>query len=411
MKILFLTQLFPYPLDSGGRIKTYHTLRCLAGEHEVTLLTFLRNERERSLLPEVEKICYEVRTCPLRRSRLRDAAWLARTTAAGGSFLVRRDYTAQMQALVNESVQREQFEVIHIDRLQMAQYLPADRQAVVVLDQHNIESDIVAQLAANATGLTRTVLCAEEKKLRHFEARACARAQQVLCVSEGDREGLWRLVKRYAPEAPPPTLHVVPIGVDCEKLKPTGEGKEEGRLLFLGALNWPPNVEALNWFANEIWPRILRQQPAARLRIVGTGSSRSVRRLAGRKGIELVGYVEDILPELHRAQAMVAPLRAGSGLRVKILNALAAGLAVVTTAVGYAGIEAAPGEQLLVADDAEAFAQAVVSLLKNPFLRLNLERSGRELVEQKYDWPIIERRLQQVYCAIEGKKAAYAAVG
>ncbi len=410
MNILFLSQLLPYPLDSGAKVKTYHTLRLLSERHRVTLLTFLRNERERDFLPHLEGMCEQVKTCPLPRSRGRDARSLLGALASGRSFLVERDFTPAMEALVQEYLGREEIDVVHADRLQMTQYVRHCNGARRVLDQHNVESEIVQHLAARAAGIRKFLLRQEYRNLRRVEAQSCARFQHVMCVSERDRQGLERLLReecaRSASGQPDgaagrPRMHVTPIGVDCTEIKPPGAPKEEGRLLFVGPLNWPPNAEAVMWFVKEVWPQIQRRRPQAKFRVVGANAPRAVRQMARAPGIELAGYVEDLLPELGRATAMVVPLQAGSGLRVKILTAMAAGLAVVSTSVGYAGIEAVPGEHLLVADRAEEFAQAVISLLDNRARRRGLEQAGRQLVETRYDWPVVGRKLQEVYEGIE----------
>jgi len=411
MNILFLTQLFPYPLDSGAKIKTYHTLRFLSQRHRITLLSFVRNEEEQTLAAELEKFCHKVETCLLPRSRSRNLAALLKAFSRGRSFIIQRDYHPQMKALVQEALEKESFDLIQADRLQMAQYLPEGNGATLVLDQHNVESEIIGHLVQQHRWLEKALLRIEHRNLRRFEARACAHCQHIICVTEEDRRHLRNLLKENPGTEPLPGIHVVPIGVDCRAMAPANSPKEEGGLLFVGPLHWPPNAEGIAWFAQEVWPKIRQRCPRARLRVIGANASPRVRRLAHLSGIELLGYVKDILPELHRAQAMVVPLLAGSGLRVKILTAMAAGAAVVSTPVGYAGIDAIPGEHLLAANTAEEFAQAVISVLGNPFLRLALERAGRRLVETSYDLPLIYRRLQEVYELIEGGEPALAAAG
>ena len=408
MKILFLSQLFPYPLDSGAKIKTYQALRFLSQQHRITLLTFIRNERERSYLAELKNICHEVKTCDLRRSHVRDAITIASAFFTGQSAIVKRDYLPQMQALVEETLANHEFDVIHVDRLQMAQYVPAHPAATLVLDQHNVESEIIGHLAGSAAGLKKRLLKLEYRNLRRFEGRAGARFQHIICVSENDRCQLQTLINEAGSDSPAsPAMHVVPIGVDCAAIRPLNIAKEPGRLLFLGPLNWPPNAEAVMWFAREILPAIRRQCPQAKLRVVGDRAPRQLRKMALTAGIEMVGYVADILPELAAAQVMVVPLRAGSGLRVKILTAMAAGLTVVSTPVGYSGICAAPNEQLLVADTADEFAAAVISLLNDPNLRNRLEKAGRRLAETEYDLPVVNRELAAVYDAIETRHTMF----
>jgi len=406
MNILFLSQLFPYPLDSGAKIKTYHTLRLLSRRHRITFFTFFRSERERAFLPELERFCQEVKAPFLPRSRSRDGLTLLGALARKRSFVVERDFAPEMKALVEDALARERFEVIHADRLQMAQYVPEGSGAVLVLDEHNVESEILYHLANRARGLRRALLILEYRNLRRFEAQACARFQHIICVTEGDRRGLEALQKEELGITASAQMHVVPIGVDCARIRPLNLAKEESRLLFLGPLNWPPNADAVMWFVREIWPRIRRRKPQAGLRIIGAHAPRSLRKLAPTAGIELAGYVEEILPELCRAQAMVVPLRAGSGLRVKILTAMAAGLAVVSTAVGCAGIEATGGKHFLLADTCEEFAQAVISLLENPALRCSLEEAGRQLVLTRYDWSIVHYTLQEVYDSVETQTRA-----
>jgi polysaccharide biosynthesis protein PslH len=400
-KILFLAHLLPWPLEGGGQIKSYHTLRILASRYDVTLLAFIRSEKERANIVPLEPLCAGgVQVIPLARGKVRDAAIAFVSLLSGQSFIVTRDSCSAMSSDVAKRLVGINFpggyDVVHIDHLQMAQFLPDDHgRTAVILDNHNIEHRIPKRLAETpgVNPLARWYARTEWPRLRRFEQVACHRANLVLAVSDEDAEGLRALVPDRADR-----VKAVPIGVDTEYFAVANRRSDSRTLLSIGTMYWPPNVDSMLYFHTEIWPKIKDRVPNVRLNIVGARPTAAIRALGDvDPAINVAGSVPDVRPYAEDCAAFIVPLRSGSGMRVKILNALAMGLPVVSTTVGAEGIDVTDGENILLADSPEAFAEAVLRLLSEPELGARLGAVGRRLMVERYSWDVVGRLLLAEY--------------
>jgi glycosyltransferase involved in cell wall biosynthesis len=224
----------------------------------------------------------------------------------------------------------------------------------------------------------------EWRKLRRVERLACEAAGLTIAVSDDDRQ-------RLAALAPRATTAAIPTGVDIDYFKPGGRGQIPGRLVFSGSMDWHPNEDAIQFFSNAILPRIRARVPHASLTVVGRHPSPALRALAERVGLTVTGTVDDVRPAIDEAEVYVVPLRAGSGTRLKIFEALAMAKAVVSTTVGAEGLTLTSGRNVVLADTPEDFANAVVSLLGSPSMRQSLGDAGRHLVETRYSWDRVAR--------------------
>jgi sugar transferase (PEP-CTERM/EpsH1 system associated) len=404
-KILFLAHLLPWPLEGGGQIKSYHTLRILALEYEVTLLAFIRSEAERENIAPLEPLCVGgVHVVSLPRGKARDVRIAATSLLRGKSFLVARDACWDMNLALFRLLSEERY-VIHVDHLQMAQFLDEEVKETVVLDNHNIEHRIPKRIAETDGGnpFVRWYARTEWPRLRAFEQSACRRADMVLAVSEEDAEGLRALVPDRADR-----VKAVPIGVDTDYFAVAERKPESKTLLSIGTMYWPPNVDSMLYFHSEIWPKVKARVPEAQLNIVGARPTTAIRALGETdSAITVTGSVPDVRPYGADCGAFIVPLRSGSGMRVKILNALAMGLPAVSTTVGAEGIEITDGENILLADTPEAFADATVRLLTEPGLSARLGAAGRRLMEERYSWDVTGRTLLAAYRELlTGRKKA-----
>ncbi len=389
MDILFISSLLPYPPDFGPRIRTFSFLRRLAERHRVTVLSFCCGAAETGAVEALGAHGVEVHVVPRNPGY---SPWkLLRGLVGPTAFSVLSYQSRGMADLVRSVASQRRFDIVQVESIHMAQYCDGFA-CPTVLDLHNIESLLMRRYAEHEPHpLKHAYAHATWKKLAHYERSVYDRFSHCLTCSEPERE----LVSHWTGRE---RVTVIPNGVDEQPWRPDDPvAQPEDRLLFVGRMDYHANVDAVRWFCREIFPSIRARRPHAVLQIVGGYPVREVRQLAKPKEIEVTGLVDDVRPFLRAAAVVVVPLRVGSGTRYKILEALGMGKAVVSTAIGCEGLAVVPGHELLVADRASEFADHVIALLNNADLRANLGSAGRRLVEDRYMWPRIVQRLEQVY--------------
>jgi sugar transferase (PEP-CTERM/EpsH1 system associated) len=404
MNILLLTQVVPYPPDSGPKVKTYYLLRHLAAQHRVTLVTFTRNAQEEADANALRSICAAVHTVNLKRSRLRDAAALLSSLTTGRPFIIERDDSMAMHQLLRRleaeaAAAGQPFDLVHADQLNMAQFaepLSLPR----LLDQHNAVWTILERLAEQSSGPKSWFLQREKRLLQRYEGRVCAEFEAVTAVSEEDRQALLQVMPSQR------DIPVIPIAVDAEQEQTIPREPGAQSILSLATMMWPPNVDGVCWFARQIYPLVRRVVPDTHFYVCGQRPTAEVRALStSDPSIEVTGYVDDPRPYIARSACLVVPLRSGGGMRVKILEALARGIPVVSTTIGCEGIDVTPGQHLLVADTPSDFADAVTLLLRDPEFGAALAAAGRQRILERYDWRTVCPAMDGVYTRIVGSHA------
>jgi len=403
MNILLLTQIVPYPPDSGPKVKTYYLLRHLASRHRVTLVCFTRNAQEEADAAALRDLVAEVHTVPLTRSTVRNALTMARSLIRRRSWIIERDDSTAMHRLLARLVREAEiagrpYDMVHADQLNMAQFaepLPLPR----LLDEHNAVWTVFRRVAAQERGLKRLLWEREWRMLRTYEGRVCREFEAVTAVSHEDRQALLEAMgsRRDIP--------VIPIAVDAEREQPIARQPNARGILSLATMMWPPNVDGVLWFARSIYPLIKQQVEGTRFFVVGQRPVADVRALPEQDpSIEVTGYVPDPTPYIAASACLIVPLRSGGGMRVKILEALARGIPVVSTTIGYEGIDLVPGEHLLVGDTPDAFADAVVRLLRDPHLGERIAAAGRRRLLERYDWRAVCPAMDEVYDRVVGRR-------
>ncbi len=409
MRVLFLSQLIPYPPDAGPKVKTWQVLRYLAGQgHRITLVSFSRPGDEQHL-PTVRQVCERVYPVPIRRSRLADGIYWLRGLVSGRPFLVERDDQAGMRAAVSALARTERFDVIHADQLTMAQFALAAgedqsksgaQKPFLVFDAHNAVWTIVERMRQNSPPVLRGILALEARRVKQYEGQLVRRFDRTLAVTDLDRQALQEAV---ALDGKDPRagqkITVIPIAIDTDQLSPVTRRPNSADLLTLGTLHYPPNADGIRWFAREVFPLVRQARPGVTLTIVGKNPPADFRQLAAQPGgaVTVTGYVPDLTPYLEQCALVVIPVRAGGGMRVRILEAFSRAIPVVTTAVGLEGIDAAPGRDALVEETPDGFARAVLRLLEDPDLQAQLGANGRRLAVSRYDWRVVLEKLASVY--------------
>ncbi|MBN1180617.1 MAG: glycosyltransferase [Anaerolineae bacterium] len=398
-RILFLTQVLPYPLDSGAKIRAYYVLRHLSHRHEVTLVSFVRPDDRPESVAHLQQFCRAVHSVPMRRSLLRDARAGSIGLLTGRPIVIVRDEDRQMQRLLRQLMSAGPFDVVHADQTSMAQYaLYARAQAShptprLLLDAHNALYRIPQRLASRESNpLRRRLFRREARALLRYELDLLHRFDRVVFVADQDREALQSANLHSA---------VIPICIDPADKRLIERVPDPGAITHLGTMFWPPNVEGVLWFARNVFPLVLEHLPDARLVVVGKDPPQDVEDLPLKvRNVQVTGYVPDPAPYLAETAAFIVPLHAAGGMRVKIVDAWCWGVPVVSTSIGAEGIALEDGENILIADTAAAFAQAVVRVLEDPALGERLRQNGRRWVEQHYNWRSTYTQWDEVYAQL-----------
>jgi glycosyltransferase involved in cell wall biosynthesis len=415
-RVLFLSQLVPYPPDAGAKVRSYFVLRYLAQHFAITLLAFSRPDDRPQAIEHLRQYCEQVITVPIHRTKVRDFRMLAASLLSGESFIIRRDTLPEMNAQIDRLIASGSFDYVHADQLWMAQYgmharqVAHDGKPFLILDEHNACFQIYQRLAENETQpLKRWLWAREWPALQRFEVRACASFDRVITVTEEDRQILQGLVSSSTAEDSRSKegkgFDTIPICVDVEAVQPVTPKSGSLDTLHLGTMFWMPNVEGVLWFAREVWPIVHQHFPQATFTIVGKNPPASIGELANSSpqgagsGILVTGYVADPQPYLENAAVFVVPLFSAGGMRVKIVDGWRWGLPIVSTTIGAEGIRYRDGENILIADSAEDFSKAVVRVLSEPDLAQRLRQNGRRWVEEHYDWQKIYSAWDAIYNA------------
>ena len=383
----------------------------MARRHDVALLTNLGLEadcmrrpllEQQQLCQRIECVILEPGTTPVTSIRrfLDNSAlyWkiqVLREIVAARPLILKRFYRFGVTAIwkkLEEILDEERFDIVQYEHLPTGELLNGTTQdSKSVLDLHNVYSAMYRRRYDEATGLLqRGGRYLEWRRVAAYEQQITSRVDHCLTVSDLDRQALIR-------EVPQAKLSVIPNGVDTQYFTPWPDPEDRHDLVYAGAMNYMPNIEAMEFFCGEVLPRVRKRIPTVRLFIVGYEPHRRVQALASQDGVIVTGAVHDVRPYFARCAVFVVPLLSGGGTRIKILEALAMGRAVVSTTVGAEGLDLKDSAHLLIADRPEDFAERILDLLGNRALRSELGCRGREVVVEKYDWSAIAETLEGVY--------------
>jgi len=383
MKILWVKAGGLVPVDTGGKIRSYNILRELAREHSVTFFSFHaahNNDLHPGLKDVFERVVCVPLALPAPKSVAEMRDYCIRLFSAqpyGITKFCRSTVRRKLQALLKE----ETYDVILCDFITPAGIIPWDSPTPKVLFTHNVEATIWRRHYEVANNpIWKAISWCEWRKMEAAERRYLRLADQVLTVSETDRDAFAAFVDRER-------LTVISTGVDVNYFQPSQVEESPSSLVFTGSMDWLPNEDAIFYFAEEILPLIKGRCPQVLLDVVGRNPSSKLQAMAEKeKNIRLTGWVDDIRPYVARAAVCIVPLRIGGGTRLKIFEAMAMAKATVSTTVGAEGLPVNSGENIILADSPADFAAEVVSLLNNPERRIRLGTAARALVEENYSW-------------------------
>lgn len=399
MKTLFVAPQVPWPLDVGSKIRVNNLLRCYAELGAVTLVCFAQDRSEIEGVSEVERYCHRVYLLPLNAGEADAASQVGRLGVLAQAMhaqprLVRYFSSHGLVRRVASLVDGEDFDILHVERLAMAQYADCAlrtcsgaRRPYLMLDLDDLESEKMRRMATlEPWGSPQKYLrLIEYLKLFVYERRVLPRFDCALVCSEHDRRRL-----QHGPRSP--RVEVFCNGAEADDSAMLDEQRDAGRtLVFFGAINYQPNEDAALYFAESVLPLVRREVPDVQFIVAGKSPSARVRALENGHDVLVTGYVQDKTALFNSCTVFIVPLRIGGGTRIKILEAMAAAKPVVSTTVGCEGIDVTPGENILIANSPEAFAGACRDLLRNEAQRQAIGRAGRDLVLRRYRWGEIRK--------------------
>ena len=385
MRILYVAHRFPYPPNKGDKIRTYNFVRELAYKHDVHLATLVDNRNDLEHLPQLSEGLASV-SFAMNDGSL-SKLWAARAIAYRLPISVLHFYRRALQRKVDEIIEKVRPQAIVCASSPTLAYLNWSRfrqfcfgsDVVKVMDLIDVDSLKWRQYAGRASFPHRQIYHYEARTLRHFEQQAYGRFNHLLLVSEQERA-------LFPGGDPEQKVHAVPNGVDLDFFSPLEQDPEPETLVFTGMMDYLPNIEGMRWFIHDVLPIIREQRPNTEVLVVGGRPVKEVVGWGSKPGITVTGFVDDIRTYVARGSVCIAPLRIARGIQNKVLEAMAMAKAVVCTADALEGIGATAGEHALVADDAQAFAQATLELLDDVDRRRRLGLRARTLMEAEFTW-------------------------
>ena len=390
MRILLVTPFVPHTrVGHGTATVAAHVVRHLVVQHQVTVACFSFSDHERALATAVRETGADVRVVPFPHSRLGE--WRARAASIyrGIPYTIELFQVAAMRRLLTRLVSATRFDVAQFDTTFVGPYvdlMPAETRTALVEIDFTVKP-LARRLQQEQSPLKRRWYQRELDEMRRYEPALCRRFDRVIAVSDEDRAALMALDRSLA-------VDVFRYGADPDLFSIPYKTRNDHSVLFMGAFLHRPNSDAVQWLASEILPRMRAELPSVSVLCVGGDPPVELRKQAEASGAVLTGWVPDVSKYLARADVGIVPLRAGGGVKLKTLEMMAAGRAIVTTPIGVEGTGAIDGEHVLIADTAPAFAAAVVRLLGDDRLRHRLAVAARELAWRDHQWPVNLEQLE-----------------
>ena len=403
MRILWLKSDLLLPLDKGGKLRTWHLMRHLAQRHAITYLAFKDPDQPAADVEGMREVAASVETvnrAEPAKGTLRFYADAAMHLVDPLPYAVGKYRSRELRHRLTALLESQAFDLIVCDFLVPAVNLPERLPCPAVIFTHNVESEIWRRHAEMKSGFVERFLYGGQyQRMLRYEGRTLERFDGVLAVSDADRQTFAALY----PGAIRHPAHVVPTGVDTDYFAPAPSDPASRTLVFTGSMDWLPNEDAMQFFCREILPLVRAEEPDVRFSIVGRAPTPAVRRLAEEHKVHVTGRVDDVRPYMKEAAVYVVPLRIGGGTRLKIFEAMSMGKAVVSTTVGAEGLPVTNGEHVMLADEPQTFARAVVHLLRDTARRAQLETAARALVVERYDWAAVAGELEDALVRFAGR--------
>lgn len=390
MRILWVKAGKILPVDTGGRIRSFNILRHLAARNETVFLSYYAGARDERYENELRKIFPGAVTFPsgAPEGKIAQAVHFALRVPISAPYAVSKFTSPSVRRSVFEVTREFKPDVAVCDFLSASLNFPAPLAIPSVLFQHNVENALWERQAKHeGNPVKKAIFSLEAAKMRKYEKATVARFHHVVAVSENDRALMAKMTDAD-------NLTVVPTGVDVAAYRSEAGSGARDNVMFLGSMDWPANIDGVEYFCEQIWPKVLAAVPQAKFQVVGRNPPRRILRLAN-DSVEIVGGVQSVMPFLREAPVFVVPLRVGGGTRLKIYEAMAAERAIVSTTVGAEGLDYRNGTDIVIADDPMVFANNVIELLKNPTRQRELGRAAGETAT-RFDWSEVALEFESV---------------
>ena len=379
MNILYLTQRPPYPPNKGDKLRAFNEIKYLSKNHTIHLFSLTDNRNDLAYIDDLLQFCKTVDIVyksPI-VSKVHSLLALPSTTP----LTLRYFFSRKLEQLINKAIQNENIEVIFVFCSSMAQYVDGIPEIPKIIDFVDIDSEKWKQYAVRSKFPYSFIYQREYEYLKKYEKKIATSYSHCFLVSQKEVDDFHNLVYES------PSITALPNGVDLEKFYPLTIEKEENSLVFTGAMDYFANVDAMVHFCSDILPLIRKKIPKIKLYIVGSNPSKEILHLGKcNDNIVVTGFVDKVQPYMARSMVFVAPMTIARGVQNKIIEAMAMGLPVVCSSLGHEGIEAKKGEEILVEDINEQFANQVIKLLSIQSDRAKLSASGHQAIERHYSW-------------------------
>lgn len=400
MKILMLTPYLPYPLMSGGQIRTYNLLKKLSRKHDITLFALIKNEAEQKFVPELEKYCRKVRVFK-RSSQPFTLKNILKTAFSSYPFLVIRNQAEGSMEAIKEEIADGHYDLIHAETFYMMPHLPESKVPVILVEQ-TIEYLGYESYVLKAPRFLQALLSIDVDKIRNWEKYYWQKADRLIVMSQEDKNFI---IKQLAASSKSgqaryrKKIDVVANGVDtawfnAKKRRPT----KAPTILSVGTFKWLPNREAVDFLVDKVWPEIKKLLPQVRLWIVGSLPPPKVLSYGDKDPqITVTASLADIRDAFKAADVLLAPVFSGKGTRYKVLEAMASGTPVVASQIAVEGLDVRNGTHVLTSDNASEMARLTCQVLRDRQLWQKLARNGKKFVQDNYDWQLISKKLDGIY--------------
>lgn len=400
MRILFITNLLPYPLDNGGKIKSYNTLEMLSEGNRVDIFSFYEDDREKESLEYMKSKFNEVNIVKKNlttKTNIKEMLWIAIKSLFNKlPFVILKYKDKEMIQLLENKIKKNKYDLVYIDHLQLGIYINILQKAncPIYLDQHNCESQILKRkVESNSSIFKKKFINIEYYKLKKFENKIITNVDKIVVLSDEDKKTLINNIEEKIDEN---KFIIIPIPINNNYVKDIGLNKKEFvNLLFLGTLSWHPNLDGISWFVENVIPELEKQHIKYKLYIVGKNPCQELINCCSKNdNIEITGYVDDINEYIEKSDIMIAPIFIGSGMRVKILEGLGKRIPIISTSIGAEGIAIEHNKDIYIANDTDEYIDGILKLGQDKFYT-KLQENGFNLFNQKYSLDAVIKKYRK----------------